>query len=65
MRLVRFAKEFWLMRRIGLPLRMCVAGGWRRSHPQARERFAEWIRSLPDEPAPRSSGRRKRDAPQP
>jgi hypothetical protein len=51
MRLIRFIREFRLMRAAGergfrWSLWMCIRAGWRRSHPQAEQRFKVWLNRM-------------------
>jgi hypothetical protein len=45
MRLARFAYEFYKLKAIGWPWRRVPGMAWRRSHPQAKERFDHWLKT--------------------
>lgn len=45
MRLIRFGYEFYKLKAIGWSWRSVPAMAWRRSHPQAKERFERWLKA--------------------
>jgi hypothetical protein len=45
MRLMRFIIELRLMLQLGWSVKPAIGNAWRRSHPQARERFEAWLKA--------------------